>query len=57
LRIGEDYDLAGVGRVGENFLVSGDGSIENNFAVAFTLGAVAFASEDSPVFQSKDCLH
>src|SRR5205085_12589588 len=47
----------GVGRVSENFLVSGDGCIKNDFAVAFAFGAVAFASEDSPVFQRKDSLH
>src|SRR5205807_8289653 len=50
-------NLSRVGRVGENFLVAGDGSIKNDFAVAFAFGAVAFASEDSPVFQRKDCLH
>src|ERR1700691_5355432 len=57
LRIGQDNDLPRVGRIGENFLVAGDGSIKNDFAVAFAFGAVAFASEDSPVFQRKDSLH
>src|ERR1700680_2704703 len=55
--IGQDNDLPGVGRIGENFLVTSDGSIKNDFAVAFAFGAVAFASEDSPVFQRKDSLH
>src|SRR5580704_10710109 len=31
--------------------------MKNDFAVAFAFGAVAFASEDSPVFQRKDSLH
>src|SRR5579872_2549821 len=55
--IRQNDDLSGVGRVGENFLISGDGSIKNDFAVAFAFGAVAFASEDSAVFQRKDSLH
>src|ERR1700681_816826 len=55
--VGQDNDLPGIGRVRENFLVASDGSIKNDFAVAFAFGAVAFASEDSPVFQRKDSLH
>src|SRR5689334_17413847 len=51
--IGENYNLAAVGRVGENFLIASDGSIKNDFARTFAFGAVAFASEDSAVFQSK----
>src|SRR4029077_3291411 len=57
LGIGQDNNLPRVGWVRENFLVAGDGSIKNDFAVAFAFGAVAFASEDSPVFQRKDSLH
>ena len=56
-RIGENNNLAAVGRVGENFLIAGDGSIKNDFAVAFAFGAVAFASEDSAIFERKDSLH
>ena len=56
-RIGENYNLAAVGRIGENFLIAGDGSIKNYFPVTFAFGAVAFASEDSAVFQRKDSLH
>ncbi len=56
-RIGEDYDLAGVGGVGENFLVSGDRGVKNNFPVTFTFSSVAFAAEDPAIFQRKDCLH
>src|SRR5580658_339596 len=56
-RIGEDYDLASVRRVGENFLIAGDGSIKNYFPVTFAFGSVAFASEDSSIFQRKDRLH
>src|ERR1700693_5644904 len=56
-RIGENDDLAGVGRGGENFLIAGDGSIKNYFPVTFAFGSVAFASEDSSVFQRKDGLH
>jgi hypothetical protein len=43
--------------VGENFLVAGNGSIENDFAGALAFSAVAFASEDSAVFERKDRLH
>ncbi len=46
-RIGENYDLPGVGRVGEDFLVAGDGGIKNDFAVTFAFCAVAFAAEDA----------
>src|SRR3981189_2025942 len=46
-----------MGGVGENFLVAGNASIKNDFAVAFAFGSVAFASEDSAVFQRKDSLH
>src|SRR5438093_10107306 len=56
-RIGENYNLATIGRVSEDFLVTSDGSIKNDFAVTFAFGAVAFAAEDSAVFQRKDSLH
>src|ERR1700676_3502182 len=55
--IGENYDLAGVGRIGENFLIASDGSIENHFPVTFAFCSVAFASEDSTIFQRKNALH
>ena len=55
--VGQDDNLSGVGGVGENFLVAGDGSIKNDFAGALAFRAVAFASEDSAVFECKDCLH
>src|SRR5208282_4878226 len=56
-RVGQDDDLTAVGGVGEDFLVAGDGSIKNDFAGAFAFSAVAFASEDSAVFEGKDRLH
>src|SRR5438270_4468910 len=56
-RIGENDDLAGVGRIGKDFLIAGDGSIKNYFPVTFAFGSVAFASVDSAVFQRKDSLH
>src|SRR5450755_620634 len=56
-RIGKNYDLAGVRRIGENFLIAGDGSIKNDFAVTLAFCSVAFASEDSAVFQRKNGLH
>src|SRR5215469_8690213 len=56
-RVGENYNLAAVGRVGENFLIAGDGSIKNDLARTFAFRAVAFASEDPAVFQSKRSLH
>jgi hypothetical protein len=43
-RIGENDDLAGVGRIGKDFLIAGDGSIKNYFSVTFAFGSVAFAS-------------
>ena len=56
-RIGENDDLTSVGRIGENFLIAGDGSIKNYFPVTFAFGSVAFAAEDSAIFQRKDRLH
>src|SRR5581483_1983610 len=56
-RIGEDYNLATIGRIGEYFLIAGDGSIKNYFPVTFAFCSVAFASEDPTVFQRKDRLH
>src|SRR5277367_364923 len=55
--IGQDDDLPGIRWIGENFLVSGNGSIKNDFARALAFSAVAFASEDSAVFECKDRLH
>jgi hypothetical protein len=55
--VGQDDNLSSVGWVGENFLLAGNGSIKNDFAVALAFRAVAFASEDSAVFECKDCLH
>ncbi len=57
LRIGEDDNLAGVGRIGEDLLITGQRCIENDLSAAFALGAVAFAPEDAPVFERKNCLH
>ena len=56
-RIGENYDLPGVGGVGENFLIARDRGVKNNFPVTFTFCSVAFAAEDPSIFQRKDCLH
>src|ERR1700756_5121932 len=55
--IGENYNLARVGRIGENFLVASDGSIKNDLAVAFAFGAETFASKDAAIFEGKDSLH
>src|ERR1019366_1223865 len=55
--VGQDDHLPCVRRVGENFLVAGNGSIKNDFAGALAFSAVAFASEDSAVFEGKDRLH
>ena len=54
LRIGEDDDLAGIGRIGENFLISGDGGIEDNFAGPFRARTKTPALEDCSVFQGED---
>src|SRR5205807_7038592 len=56
-RVGENYNLSRVGRISEDFLVAGNRSIKNDFPVAFAFSAVAFAAEDAPIFQRKDCLH
>src|ERR1700677_1165559 len=56
-RIGQDDDLPSVRGVCENLLIAGDGSIKNYFARALAFSAVAFASEDSAVFERKDRLH
>src|SRR6185312_2971750 len=57
LRIGQNHDLAGIGRVSEDFLVAGERGIKNYFAVTFAFRAVTSAAEDSSIFQRKDCLH
>ena len=57
LWVGQDNNLSGVGGISKNFLIAGDGSIKNYFPVTFAFGSVAFASEDSAVFQRKDGLH
>ena len=57
LGIGEDDNLAGVGGIGEDLLITSQRCIENDFSAAFTLGAVAFARKDAPVFERKNCLH
>src|SRR5258708_24010158 len=57
LRIGQDNNLPCIRRIGENFLVAGDGSIKNDFPVAFAFRAVAYAAENSSIFQRKDSLH
>src|SRR5947209_19985466 len=57
VRVGEYYDLPGVGWIGEDFLVSGKRGIKHYFPVALCFRSVAFASEDAAIFQRKDCLH
>ena len=56
LRVGEDDDLAGIGRIGEDFLIAGDGGIENDFAGAFRGRTKTPALEDGSVFQGENCL-
>ena len=55
LRVGEDDDLAGIGRIGEDFLIAGDGGIEDDFAGAFGGRTKTPALEDRSVFQGEDC--
>ena len=55
LRIGQDDDLAGIGRIGEDFLVAGDGGIEDDFAGSFGGRTKTPALEDGSVFQGEDC--
>ena len=55
LRVGENDDLAGIGRIGEDFLIAGDGGIEDDFAGAFGGRTKTPALEDGSVFQGEDC--
>ena len=55
--IGENDDLSSIGGIGKDLLVAGNGCIKNYFARAFDPRSVAFAAEDSAVFQRKDSLH
>src|ERR1039457_6397101 len=55
LGVGEDYDLAGIGRTGEYFLIAGEGGVENNFTRALGGRTKAPALEDASVFQGEDC--
>ncbi len=55
LRVGEDDDLAGIGRVGENFLIAGEGGIEDHLAGPFGGRTKTPALEDRAVFQGEDC--
>jgi hypothetical protein len=57
LGIGQDDNLPRIRRIGKDFLVTGDGSVENDFPVAFAFRAVAYAAENSSIFQRKDSLH
>ena len=72
LRIGQDDDLAGIGRIGEDFLVAGDGGIEDDFA-RLSMGApkllpsktvpssrariAEFNSDCPPVFSGRGVSH
>ena len=56
LRVGENDDLACVGRVCEDFLVARDGGIENNFAGTLCGRTKTDPLEDRAVFQGEDCL-
>src|SRR5277367_6828663 len=53
LRVGEDYDLAGVGRVREHFLITGDRGIENDFTRTFDRRTKTVSLEDCTVFQGE----
>ena len=55
LGIGQDDDLARIGRIREDFLVSGEGRIEDNFTGPLGGRTKAPALEDGPVFQGEDC--
>ena len=55
--IGQDDDLAGVGRISKDLLIAGDGGVENDLPEALALRAIAFAAEDASILQRQDCLH
>src|SRR5437899_11075057 len=57
LRVGEYYDLPGVGWIGEEFLVSGKTGIKNYFSVALCFRAAALASQAAAIFKRKHILH
>jgi hypothetical protein len=53
LRVGENDDLAGIGRIGENFLVAGDGRIEDDLAGPVCARTKTAALEDGAVLQGE----
>ena len=53
--VGEDHDLAGIGRIGENFPIAGEGGVENNLTRPLGGRTKAPALEDASVFQGEDC--
>jgi len=55
LRIGEDYDLAGIGGVGEHFLVAGERGIEDHLSGTLGGRTKTPALEDGAVFQGENC--
>ena len=55
LGVGEDDDLAGIGRIGEDFLVAGDGCVEDNFTGALGGRTKTPAFEDGAILQGQDC--
>jgi hypothetical protein len=55
LGVGQNDNLAGIGRVGEDFLVSGESGIEDNFPAPLCGRTKTPALEDVPVFQGEDC--
>ena len=55
LRIGENHDLAGIGRIGEDFLIARDGGIENHLTRPLDGRTKTTALEDRAVFQGEDC--
>ncbi len=56
LRIGEDDDLAAIGRIGENFLIAGDGGVEDHLACALDRRTKTGALEDRSIFQDENRL-
>ena len=54
--LGENDDLAAIGRIGEYFLITGDGGVENDLTGTLYGRTKTDPLEDCTVFQGENCL-
>ncbi len=54
MRIGQGYDLLGVGRIGEDFLIAGHGGVEHHLTNGLPIGADGFAAKDAAIGKSQN---